>query len=88
MSPTNCCPQRVLGASFWPGSDIEPFATFINGVQKFVATSSPPEQTWAHTAVVDGALADFVTELKQQPGGDIGLTSPTGYLLVDFQMRN
>jgi hypothetical protein len=25
-------------AGFWPGSDIEPFATFINGVVKYVAT--------------------------------------------------
>ena len=29
-------------AAFWPTSDIEPFASFINGVQKFVVTSTPP----------------------------------------------
>ena len=29
-------------AEFWPGSTIQPFATFINGVAKFVATSAPP----------------------------------------------
>ena len=122
-------------AGFWPTSDIEPFASFINGVQKFVVTSTPPEHEWAGTAVVEGGLADFVTELKQQPGGDIGIhgsisvtqslleaslvdelrlvvapavnqhgrrlfdrgsarrlsltrsiTSPTGYLLVDYQV--
>ena len=28
-------------ARYWPGSDIEPFATFINGVSKYVATSTP-----------------------------------------------
>ena len=28
-------------AEFWPGSEIEPFATFINGVSKYVATSPP-----------------------------------------------
>ena len=27
-------------AQFWPGSQIEPFATFINGVTKYVATST------------------------------------------------
>jgi dihydrofolate reductase len=27
-------------AGFWPTSDIEPFASFINGVQKFVMTST------------------------------------------------
>ena len=27
---------------FWPGSEIEPFATFINRVPKHVATSTAP----------------------------------------------
>jgi hypothetical protein len=39
-------------AGFWPSSDIEPFASFINGVQKFVVTSTPLEQRWARSAVV------------------------------------
>ena len=60
-------------AGFWPASDIEPFASFINGVEKFVVTSTTPEQAWANTRVVDGGLAEFVTELKQQSGRDIGL---------------
>jgi dihydrofolate reductase len=124
-------------AAFWPASDNEPFASFINGVQKFVVTSTPPEQNWANTTVVGGGLPGFVSELKQRPGGDIGvhgsiamaqsllreglvdelrlviapalqvhgrrlfdggvpkrlsltrsLTSPAGYLLVDFLARN
>ena len=33
-------------AEFWPGSDIEPFATFINGVAKYVATSTPLDRKW------------------------------------------
>jgi dihydrofolate reductase len=60
-------------AAFWPTSDIEPFASFINGVQKFVVTSTPPEQEWPLTRVVEDGLADFVLELKQRPGGDIGI---------------
>ena len=36
-------------AEFWPGSDIEPFATFINGVAKYVATSTPLDRRWANT---------------------------------------
>src|SRR3984957_2284826 len=51
-------------AGFWPTSDIEPFATFINGVEKFVATSTTPRQNWANTTVIDNALPEFVTELK------------------------
>ena len=60
-------------AAFWPSSDIQPFASFINGVEKFVVTSTTPSQTWLNTTVIDGGLPEFVTELKQRPGGDIGV---------------
>jgi dihydrofolate reductase len=60
-------------SNFWPTSDIEPFATFINGVAKYVATSTPLGREWANTTVIDGDLAEFVRDLKQQPGGDIGV---------------
>ena len=60
-------------ARFWPASEIQPFATFINGVAKYVATSTPLDRNWANTSVVDGELAGFVRDLKNQPGADIGV---------------
>ena len=60
-------------AEFWPTSAIEPFASFINGVEKFVVTSTTPEKTWANTRFVDGSLVELVTGLKQQSGRDIGV---------------
>jgi dihydrofolate reductase len=60
-------------AEYWPGSDMEPFATFINGVAKYVATSTPLDRGWANTTVIDGELAEFVRELQDQPGADIGV---------------
>ena len=60
-------------AAFWPGSAIEPFASFINAVPKYVATSTPLELEWPHSHVIDGALVDVVRQLKDQPGGDIGV---------------
>ena len=60
-------------ATFWPSSDIEPFASFINGVAKYVATSSPLDRSWANTTAINGDLVDFVRELKNRPGGDIGV---------------
>ncbi len=60
-------------ARFWPTSEIEPFASFINGVQKFVVTSTPPQEQWPKTKVVEDDVAGFVGELKQRPGGDIGI---------------
>ena len=60
-------------AQFWPSSEIQPFATFINGVTKHVATSTPLDRDWANTTVIDGGLVEFVRHLKQQPGGDVGV---------------
>ena len=38
-------------AAFWPDSEIEPFATFINGVTKHVATSTALDREWANATV-------------------------------------
>ena len=60
-------------AEFWPTRDYEPFASFINKVDKFVVTATTPGLAWANTTVVDGALPEFITELKQRSGSDIGV---------------
>jgi hypothetical protein len=89
-------------AGFWPGSDIEPFATFINGVAKYVATSAPLDRGWANATAIDGDLAGFVRDLRSQPGADIGVhadglpairlepirstATPAGHLLADYRV--
>jgi dihydrofolate reductase len=60
-------------AEFWPGSEIEPFATFINAVPKYVASSAPLGPQWANATLIDGGLVDFVQNLKGRPGDDIGV---------------
>ena len=60
-------------ARFWPDSGIEPFATFINGVTKYIATSTPLDRGWANATAVEGDLVEFVRELRNRPGGDIGV---------------
>jgi dihydrofolate reductase len=60
-------------AKFWPGSDIEPFATFINGVAKHVVSSTTLDRDWANATVVDGELVEFVRDLRDRPGADIGV---------------
>jgi dihydrofolate reductase len=57
----------------WPQSDVEPFATFINGVAKHVATSSPVSGNWPNTTAIDGDLVEFVRNLRDRPGADIGV---------------
>jgi dihydrofolate reductase len=58
---------------FWPDSEIQPFASFISAVPKYVATSTPLKREWTNSRVIDGGLVDFVRHLKGGPGGDIGL---------------
>jgi dihydrofolate reductase len=60
-------------AEFWPQSEIQPFATFINRVAKYVATSAPLQREWTNATVVDGGLVEFVRDLKVRAGGDIGV---------------
>ncbi len=72
---------------FWPGSEIEPFATFINGVAKYVATSAPLEREWANTTVIDGGgrrLLDGLPSIRLESIRSV--TSPSGYLLVDHRV--
>jgi dihydrofolate reductase len=58
---------------YWPTSDVEPFASFINTTEKYVFTSRPLIHDWAHTTVVNSPAVEFVKRLKQQSGGDIGV---------------
>jgi dihydrofolate reductase len=69
---------------FWPGSEIEPFATFINVVEKYVATSTPLDREWANTTVIDGDLVEFVRDLIRLESIR-SVTSPSGHLLVDYR---
>ena len=58
---------------FWPEATIEPYATFINTVAKFVVTSTPLDREWANAHAIEGSLIDSVRDLQDQPGGDIGV---------------
>jgi len=62
---------------YWPTSDVQPFADFINGVKKFVVTSTPlttsSTHAWGDAEVVSGQLTYIVRDLKALPGRDIGV---------------
>jgi dihydrofolate reductase len=60
-------------AEHWPSSDFEPFASFINGTTKHVATSTPLTPEWAHTTTITGPVTDYAAALKELDGGDIGI---------------
>jgi dihydrofolate reductase len=58
---------------YWPKSDDQPFADFINNVQKYVATATPLSEEWTNAEPIQGPVDDFVRELKSGDGGDIGV---------------
>jgi dihydrofolate reductase len=63
-------------AGYWPTSADEPFASWINGVQKYVASTtlgSDDVDGWANSTLIKGPVADFVADLRRQDGGTIGV---------------
>jgi dihydrofolate reductase len=66
-------------AGYWPTSTDEPFATWINSTQKYVAsTTLDSVDQWPNSTLIKGSVADFVARLREQDGGTIGITgSPT-----------
>jgi dihydrofolate reductase len=62
---------------YWPTSDVEPFASFINATRKHVASSSDLTGHWENTVRLTSPVADYVRHLKQQSDGDIGIHGST-----------
>ena len=60
-------------AQYWPTSADEPFASWINSTPKYVASGTLDSVAWSNSTLIKGSVADFVTELRQQPGGTIGV---------------
>jgi dihydrofolate reductase len=60
-------------ANYWPSSEDQPFADFINGVRKYVATSTPLTTEWTNAEAVRGPVEDFVRDLRSDEGGHIGV---------------
>jgi dihydrofolate reductase len=58
---------------FWPGSKIEPFATFINTVPKYVASTSLKTLGWPQSILLCGDIHGHIAALKRQDGRAIGI---------------
>jgi dihydrofolate reductase len=60
-------------AAYWPtvtdpGDDI---ARVLNGVPKYVVSTTLREPAWQPAVIIDGDVAGRVAELRQQPGKDV-----------------
>lgn len=64
-----------VSAGAWPSRGGDPFADWINGIQKYVVSDTLSEAdvtAWGPTTIIRGAdLLTRVAELREQPGGDV-----------------
>jgi dihydrofolate reductase len=58
---------------FWPASNIEPFATFINNTPKLVVSSTLREVNWKSSTLISHDLTGAIAKLKAQSGKTIGV---------------
>lgn len=58
---------------FWPASNIEPFATFINNTPKFVVSSTLREVNWKSSTLISNDATGEIAKLKAQSGKTIGV---------------
>jgi dihydrofolate reductase len=62
-------------AAYWPHQPSDGgLADHINGTPKLVASRSLERLEWQNARLIDGDVADALTELKRQSGGEISIT--------------
>ena len=74
-------------AAAWPSmTDEAGFADRMNGITKYVVSTTLKDPQWNNSRVISGDVAEAIAELKRQPGQDI-LVGGSGQL-VRTLMRN
>ena len=74
-------------AVFWPTAPKDlGFADKMNGIEKYVVSTTLREATWNNTTIVRGDIADEVSRLKQRTDGDILVLGSVD--LVDLLMEH
>jgi dihydrofolate reductase len=63
-------------ADYWPDKTAEddPYAGFINDVQKFIVSTTLTTVGWRNSSLLSGDLAEALADLKEQPGTGIGIS--------------
>jgi dihydrofolate reductase len=60
-------------STYWPQSTIEPFATFINSVPKYVVSHARNRLDWEQSHHLCGDIRNDIATLKAEPGKTIGV---------------
>lgn len=63
-------------ASYWPTAtdDETGIADKLNSTPKYVVSTTLQKAGWKNSTLIKGQVADEIRKLKQQPGGNIGMT--------------
>jgi dihydrofolate reductase len=65
-------------AAYWPEHADEPFGDVMNSIKKYVVSNSLRAAMWQNSEIVSGDVAEKLTTIKAQDGGDITMSgSPT-----------
>ena len=72
---------------YWPKqtNDSTGITVYLNHVSKYVISSTLDDPQWENTTVLRDNLAEEVKKLKEQPGGEMGVT---GSISVVHQLIN
>jgi dihydrofolate reductase len=63
---------QIHGAAFDPMPVGDPFGDVMNGLQKYVvSTTLKDASAWKNSTLIDGSVAEAIRDLKQQPGKNI-----------------
>lgn len=69
--------DRVLydeWAAYWPEHADEPFGDVMNSIKKYVVSNSLQAAEWQNSAIISGDVAQKLTDIKAQDGGDITMS--------------
>ena len=63
-------------AGYWPDQSVDenPMAAAINGLPKYVASTTLDKVSWQNSTLLGDDVAGEVSKLKQQPGKDISIS--------------
>jgi dihydrofolate reductase len=61
-------------AAYWPEHADEPFGDVMNSIKKYVVSNSLQAAEWQNSEIISGDVAQKLTDIKAQDGGDITMS--------------
>jgi dihydrofolate reductase len=61
-------------AAYWPEHADQPFADVMNPIKKYVVSNSLKTAEWHNSEIVNGDVAQKLTDIKAEDGGDINMS--------------